>query len=112
MPTVYQIQHTGRRDKETGAFIPHDVTPAMDYGEVVTLLPEEGPDPALAPGPMVTHLKRKLRNFTEEDYLLPMGSVAALCAASIIASRNVVHGINILVWDNRRRGYYVSKINI
>lgn len=112
MPTVYQVQNGGRRDKETGAFIPYDVTPAMRYGDVTTLLPESGPDPALAPAPMIQHLKHKLKDFTTDDYLLPMGSPAALCAASIIAQRNAAGPINILIWDRKEQGYYVSRMDI
>lgn len=112
MATVYQIQHTGRRDKGTGAFVPHDVTPAMAYGEVVTLLPGDGGDPALAPAPMINHLEHKLRNFTSEDYLLPMGSPAALVAAGIIARRNAAGPVSVLIWDRHQRGYYVSTLEI
>lgn len=112
MSKVYQVQHTGHRDKQTGAFIPHDVTPAMEFGEIVTLLPSDGPDPALAPGPMVQHLKHQLKDFTGDDYLLPMGSPAALCAAAMVANRNSPDGVNILIWDRRQRAYYVSKMHV
>lgn len=112
MAKVYQVQHTGHRDKQTGAFIPHDITPVLEFGEIVTLLPSDGPDPALAPGPMVTHLQQKMRNFTSEDYLLPMGSPAAISAAAMVANKYSPDGVNILIWDRKQRGYYVSKMNI
>jgi len=109
MPTVYHTQQTGRRDPETGAFIPHNTKPAMVFGTIVTMLPSGG-DPALAPQPMVNHLERKLKDFTAEDYLLPMGSPAAIAAAGYIAAKNSGGKVRVLIWDNKLRAYYVSEL--
>ncbi len=112
MSTVYQIQQTGFRDKATGAFVPFDVRPARKFGEVITLLPNDRGDPALAPGPMIQHMRQKLVRFSSEDYLLPMGSPAALCAAAIVAYKASGGPVNVLLWDRAERDYYVSTLEV
>jgi hypothetical protein len=51
-------------------------------------------------------LKSKLKDFSDDDYLLAMGDPAAIAIASIIAG-DVNNGVvNILKWDRENRAYY------
>lgn len=102
--TVYVVQMPVRRDPATGQMVPSvDLTPAQEYGEVATLL-ASGPV-ALLPAQMLATLRHGLRNFTDDDYLLPTGDPTAIAAAAIVASQANMGRVRILKWDGRTRRY-------
>lgn len=101
---VYVTQEKGR--KVDGVWVREfDFTPAMRFGDIEILLP---PGQSLfATVPVVRALKERLKNFSDDDYLLPIGDPSVMIAAGMVAS-HVNHGrVRILKWD-RIVGDYIA----
>lgn len=105
MPKVYVVQHPTRIDRQTGQKVTMDITPALAYGELELLLPAG--NVVLTPGPMMQELARKLKHFSDDDYLLPLGDPAAIGAACIEAAAANRGRVKMLKWDRETRKYYV-----
>lgn len=101
---VYIVMEPMRRDRDTGRMVPcMDLTSAGAYGNIEVLL--ERRDITLSPGPMLECLRRKLRTFSDNDYLLGVGDPGAMMAASMIASQMNRGKVNILKWDRKSSSY-------
>jgi hypothetical protein len=100
-PTVYVVTETGN----------HNITPAMDFGEIVVILPPRA-QITFSVVPTVNRIKRALANFTDDDYLLFIGDpVAISVVSSVAASRN--HGrYKCLKWDKFERRYIPIQIDL
>jgi hypothetical protein len=106
MGTVYIVQETLKRDRETGQLVRiHDLSPAAIYGTLVPLL-EQGKSPSvLATVPIVHELKRKLKNFGDDDSLLAVGDPVVIGLATAVAAQ-INHGrVSVLKWDRESRSY-------
>ena len=65
-----------------------------------------------SPGPLIYKLRKGLRNYTPEDYLLLTGDPAIIGVACSIVS-DITHGkYNVLKWDKQERKYYPIAINL
>jgi len=65
-----------------------------------------------SPGPLIFKLRKGLRNYTSEDYLLLTGDPAIIGVACSIVS-DITHGkYNVLKWDKQERKYYPIAINL
>lgn len=81
-----------------------DIRPAAVYGEIVPLL-EPGMTP-MTPGPVVTQLFKGLRDFSDDDYLLPIGPPAMIGYATAVAAQmNPTGRVTMLEWDKRLSCY-------
>ena len=89
----------------------HDIAPAMRYGELKVLLPSNT-QIAFSTVPTVRLLKRKLRGFTDNDFLLLTGDPVAMGLASSIAAAYNSGRYRVLKWDRRERMYIPVSINI
>ena len=66
----------------------------------------------LNPGRVVASMRRKLRKFDDDDWLLAMGDPAIIGIAFAIAA-SVNHGhVNLLKWDKIEKSYYPVKVNL
>lgn len=101
MGKVYQVQASTRLD----------VRPALEYGGLEVLI-DQVAEPALAPVPLVRGLRHALRNFSDEDYLLPTGSPAAIAAAAMVAGQANGGRVKMLLWDRERRRYYETQLEV
>ena len=92
--TVYVVQEVPGRN----------LVPAHKYGDLELLLPAKT-KLMLSTGPEVNRLKRKLLDFSDDDYLLLMGDPAAIgiCCA-IAAQKNGRY--SVLKWDRQHMTYY------
>ncbi len=104
MNKVYVVQNQHRWDKHQKAFVPkYDFSPAGEYGEMVDLL-----SPTAAPfrtDSIIAELHEKLRDFTEDDYLLLVGN-PVLIGISLAIAADYNHGdINVLQWSGKDRKY-------
>ena len=61
------------------------VLSAEEYGEIVTLV-ESGSQIMFSPQPAIRKLKRKLKDFNDNDHLLMMGDPAAMGIACCVAA--------------------------
>jgi len=84
---------------------------ASNYGEFKFLLPEFS-QMIFSPGPLIFKLRKGLRDYTSEDYLLLTGDPAIIGVACSIVSDITNGKYNVLKWDKQERKYYPIKINL
>lgn len=108
MAKVYVLQEVMRKvgeDSNGSAIMAPvmDFRRALEYGELVICLPAGRV--SLTPGPTIDTLKEKLRDFSDDDYLLPVGNPGLIAVAGAIASENNRGKFKVLVWDKDSRQY-------
>lgn len=101
MATVYIVQEMPN----------HDLAPAMKYGEMKVLLPPHT-QIAFSTAPTIRSLRNKLRNFSDDDFLLLAGDPVAIGLACAIAVFFNSGRYTALKWDRRERMYIPVKIDI
>jgi hypothetical protein len=84
---------------------------AAKYGELKILLPELS-QIIFSPGPLIFKLRKLLKDFQPEDYLLLTGDPAIIGVACSIVSDITNGKYNLLKWDRQERSYYPIKINL
>ena len=84
---------------------------AGKYGKFKFLLPELS-QIIFSPGPLIYKLRKGLRNYTSEDYLLLTGDPAIIGVACSIVSDITNGKYNVLKWDKQERKYYPIEINL
>ena len=84
---------------------------ASKYGEFKFLLPEFS-QIIFSPGPLIFKLRKSLKDFTTEDYLLLTGDPAIIGVACSIVSDMTNGKFNLLKWDKQERKYYPIEINL
>ena len=65
-----------------------------------------------SPGPLIFKLRKGLRDYTTEDYLLLTGDPAIIGVACSIVSDITNGKYNVLKWDKQERKYYPIEINL
>lgn len=117
MGKVYVVQEPHRRVTEQdirkgfhkkellGQFVPvFDITPAAEYGEIELLI-DSSVHIGIAMKPVAEKLRVKLRDFCDDDFILPTGDPAAIGIAIAIAAKYNDGRVNLLRWDRKMRGY-------
>jgi len=84
---------------------------AAKYGKFEFLLPEFS-QIIFSPGPLIFKLRKALKDFTTEDYLLLTGDPAIIGVACSIVSDMTNGRYNLLKWDKQERQYYPIEINL
>ena len=84
---------------------------ASKYGEFKFLLPEFS-QIIFSPGPLIFKLRKALKDFNEEDYLLLTGDPAIIGVACSIVSDITNGKYQLLKWDKQERKYYSININL
>ena len=87
------------------------VLAAEESGKIVTLF-ESGLQIMFSPQPAIRKLKRKLRDFNDNDYLLMMGDPAAMGIACCVAAEMNRGKFKILKWDKKQQRYYPVSVNL
>ena len=88
-----------------------NIVGATDYGKVVPLLPELS-QIIFSPGPLIFKLRKLLKDFQPDDYLLLTGDPAIIGAACSIVSDLTNGRFNLLKWDRQEKMYYPIEINL
>ena len=88
-----------------------NIVGAREYGEIKSLLPELS-QIIFSPGPLVFKLRKLLKDFKPDDYLLLTGDPAIIGVACSIVSDITNGKYNLLKWDRQERKYYPIKINL
>ena len=65
-----------------------------------------------SPGPLIYKLRKGLKNYTPEDYLLLTGDPAIIGVACSIVSDITNGKYKVLKWDKQERKYYPIEINL
>jgi hypothetical protein len=106
--TVYVIQEIpGTRDGKPRI----NIMGAADYGDLKFLLPELS-QIIFSPGPLIFKLRKALKNYSREDYLLLTGDPAIIGVACSIVSDITNGKYKLLKWDKQEKKYYPITINL
>ena len=106
--TVYVIQEVAGTQSGAPKI---NIMGAAKYGKFEFLLPEFS-QIIFSPGPLIFKLRKALKNFTTEDYLLLTGDPAIIGVACSIVSDMTTGKYNLLKWDKQERQYYPIEINL
>ena len=106
--TVYVIQEIpGTRDGKPRI----NIIGAAEYGDLKFLLPELS-QIIFSPGPLIFKLRKALKNYSREDYLLLTGDPAIIGVACSIVSDITNGKYKLLKWDKQEKKYYPITINL
>jgi hypothetical protein len=106
--TVYVIQEIpGTREGKPRI----NIMGAAEYGSLKFLLPELS-QIIFSPGPLIFKLRKALKNYTREDYLLLTGDPAIIGVACSIVSDITNGKYKLLKWDKQEKKYYPITINL
>ncbi len=84
---------------------------ASKYGDFVFCLPEMA-QIIFSPGPLIFKLRKILKEYTSEDYLLLTGDPAIIGVACSIVSDITGGKYKVLKWDKQERQYYPIVIDL
>ena len=107
-PIVYVIQELPGTSIGRPKF---NIMGALKYGKLKVLL-KENAQIVLSPGPVVHELRRLLKDYNSNDYLLLSGDPAIIGLACTIASDINNGRFNLLKWDRQEKVYYPLEINL
>ena len=107
-PIVYVIQEIAGT-KEGKPKI--NILGAAEYGTFKFLLPELS-QMIFSPGPLIFKLRKGLKDYTTEDFLLLTGDPAIIGVACSIVADMTNGKFNLLKWDKQERKYYPIHINL
>ena len=108
LPIVYVIQEiAGTKDGKPKI----NILGAAEYGTFKFLLPELS-QMIFSPGPLIFKLRKSLKDYTTEDFLLLTGDPAIIGVACSIVSDITNGKFNLLKWDKQERKYYPIHINL
>ena len=107
-PTVHVIQEIAGTSEGRPKI---NIMGAASYGKFKFLLPELS-QIIFSPGPLIFKLRKGLKDFTSEDYLLLTGDPAIIGVACSIVSDMTNGKYNLLKWDKQERKYYPIAINL
>ena len=108
LPIVYVIQEiAGTKDGRPKI----NILGAAEYGTFKFLLPELS-QMIFSPGPLIFKLRKGLKDYTTEDFLLLTGDPAIIGVACSIVADITSGKFNLLKWDKQERKYYPIHINL
>ena len=105
---VYVIQHIAGTAEGKPKI---NIIGAAEFGSFKFLLPELS-QIIFSPGPLIFKLRKALKDFKKEDYLLLTGDPAIIGVACSIVSDITNGKYNLLKWDKQERKYYPIEINL
>ena len=88
-----------------------NITGALEYGDFKFLLPELS-QLMWYPGPLIFQLRKLLKDYTPDDYLLLVGDPAIIGVACSIVSDITNGKYKLIKWDRQERKYYPIEINL
>ncbi len=107
-PIVYVIQEIAGTKEGRPKL---NILGAAEYGTFKFLLPELS-QMIFSPGPLIFKLRKGLKDYTTEDFLLLTGDPAIIGVACSIVSDITSGKFNLLKWDKQERKYYPIHINL
>ncbi len=105
---VYVVQNHASYDRSTGLMVPrYDLSPAEKFGELVFLLsPITVPS---NPAKVIAELRRKLWDFSDDDFLLLIGNPCFIGWATTIAADQNEGKVSMLQYNGSQKHYRVVK---
>lgn len=112
--TVYIVQEPRRVEREGKAVKSvkpvFNYDPARAYGDLEYLI--HGGNARFSPRHTVDELKRGLKDFTEDDYILPTGDPGIIGVAIALAARMTGGRVKVLRWMREDRNYLEMEYNL
>ena len=103
-PVVYVIQEVMRKDPRTGNLVRvHNLKPALEFGNLVFLL--DNRRFPITTDTVKAELRAKLADFTDRDFILPVGDPDFIGAAYKIAADQSGGVVHTLKWDKPTQRY-------
>lgn len=87
-----------------------DVSPAGKWGRIIVIL--QSTQSLIAPAQMIQTITEKLKDFCDDDYLVPLGDPVVMSVVASIAARNNGGRVRYLKWDRRNMDYQVIQTSI
>ena len=87
-----------------------NIVSASRYGDIDYLLPRS--QITFSTYPTLKRLKRKLKAFSDDDYLLLIGDPAAIGMATVVAGEYNQGRMQFLKWDRQEKQYFPIKFNV
>lgn len=110
MPRVFVPQVPSRYDTNASAWMPTvNIDPAKKFGELNVMLPPEANRLELSS--IVSVLKRMMKDYGPEDYVLALGDPMIIAVASVIAER-AAGSLRLLKWDRMERQYVLMEVTL
>ena len=105
---VYIVQNHASYNHKTGLMVPRfDLSPAEQFGELVFLLsPITVPS---NPKKVIAELRKKLRDFCDDDYLMMIGNPCLISFCAVVAADINEGRVNFLQYNGSQRAYRVVK---
>lgn len=111
MNKCYIVQEPVKRDHDTGELVPMmNFNKVLDYGTPIVCLPRG--NVAFSPAPTMDKLRDKLRDFTDDDYLVCAGDPSCLAMAAMVASERNRGKVALLKWDKRTQTYIEVRVDL
>lgn len=88
-----------------------NILPAQAWGMLDVLIPANS-QVVLDSGPTVDMIHRKLRDFSDKDYLIAIGDPAAIGIACAVAAAKNDGRFKLLKWDRQEGRYYPVSVNV
>ena len=107
-PIVYVLQELPGTSTGRPKF---NIMGALKYGKLKVLL-KENTQIVLSPGPIVFELRRLLKDYSSNDYLLLSGDPSVIGIAVAIVSDINNGKFNLLKWDRQEKVYYPLEIDL
>ena len=89
----------------------YNIIGAQKFGKLKVLLKEDT-QIIMSPGPIIFKLRRLLKDYTSDDYLLLSGDPSVIGIACSIVSDINNGKFNLLKWDRQEQMYYPLEINL
>tara|TARA_Y100000034_G_C6789923_1_gene353601 strand:- start:93 stop:398 length:306 start_codon:yes stop_codon:yes gene_type:complete len=86
-------------------------SPALSFGEIKVLVTRDCPVHASSAG-FTNAIKNKLKDFSDEDYLLCSGDPVTIGIAVYYAAFFNRNRVNLLKWDNMQKQYHSIQVNL
>ena len=99
---VYVLQHPPQNI---------NILSASDYGYLVICLPENS-QMMFSPAPFIHKMRKNLRDFKHNDYILCTGDPAVIGLSTAIVSDITQGRFNLLKWDRQEKRYYPLSFNL
>lgn len=111
--TVYAVQEPCTFDQVSQKWRPRiNIYNASSFGDIVTLIPSNQVHAALLPVPTLHKMRSELRDFSDDDYLLPVGDPVLIAMAAMTAARENRGKVKFLRWSRDRKEYDTVEVRV
>jgi len=109
-PRCFIVQEPMKKDMVSGMMVPMlDFRKVVEYGDPVVLVTTSRI--GFTPGPLFDTIRDKMRDITDEDFIVPTGDPVAMFAVAMVAADLCNGKVNCLKWDKTRSEYIAIRMD-